>query len=126
MSKRYRGLIVNGAYTRVYPRGGAGGDFEFPRDDGRYIRVCIGMDQPWAHVVATLVHEFFELRAALLGLRVANRDELAFDAAGVRFYFDHAQYTELCVGVGHDLADVLPWVAGVHTEWQEKKEKDDE
>jgi len=92
----------------------AGGEFYCTPDDKSLPRIKVGIQSDsWHETVSVLIHESFELAAAILRVRF-ERDGVRGDAASYLFSFDHSQFCDLCNCTAEFITPALPKLATIY------------
>lgn len=82
-----------------------GAEFETEPEDGGGPVIRIGCrGHTWTAIVGMLIHESFEMAAALRYARFTRTADVSLDSNGYYFFFDHLTYSEICVCAGEFVA----------------------
>lgn len=90
--------------VRIFFREGNGGEFFINPGDGKIAEIVIGATEDWDDVLATVVHEAFEMVAEKALLRYQKIGDYGYDSASVTFIFSHSDFSHVCACVGSLLA----------------------
>lgn len=84
-------------------------------------RIKIGMDDDWAAVVGTLMHEAFEFAAIRMELCYRPTTDWSQDNGASTFVMTHTQFSEAIQRAGSFCTSALPVLAREWKKWNRKK-----
>ena len=90
----------------------AGGEFSTCPGEHDLPRITVGLSyDDWHDCLATLIHECFEAAMLIRQVRFCKSEKINGDMADYQFFFDHAEFGNICSMASTFLCDGLPMVA---------------
>ncbi len=89
-------------------------ELQFYPPDGGCPKIIIGINTSWEDVVASLLHETFELQSYYLQCTFERAGTLGGLSSRYHFLLDHTQMDELCCFQGQLIAKSLPTIGKLY------------
>lgn len=95
----------------------AGGWFWNHTEESPIPVLRIGMDTPWPKAIATLLHETLEFLYFVRGHRYVCDSNLSESSSQYEFFFNHEQFSDICVRCSDLIGKVLPEMDRLYAKW---------